>query len=127
MGRSAAAGLPLLVSIVSIVAAVGATAVVGRAFDLSFFILNMITMMGLALGIDYSLVIVQRFREELAHGRSVTDAVALAGNTASRAVLISGITVLISLAGLLVVPFDGHGEPGFGRDDRRASSRSSRL
>ncbi len=103
-GALVAAGLPLLVSIVSIVAAVGATAVVGRAFDLSFFILNMITMMGLALGIDYSLVIVQRFREELAHGRSVTDAVALAGNTASRAVLISGITVLISLAGLLVVP-----------------------
>ena len=103
-GALVAAGLPLLVAIVSIVAAVGATAVVGRAFDLSFFILNMITMMGLALGIDYSLVIVQRFREELAHGRSVTDAVALAGNTASRAVLISGITVLISLAGLLVVP-----------------------
>lgn len=103
-GALMAAGLPLLVSIVSIVAAVGATAVVGRAFDLSFFILNMITMMGLALGIDYSLVIVQRFREELAHGRSVPDAVALAGNTASRAVLISGITVLISLAGLLVVP-----------------------
>jgi len=83
---------------------VGATAIVGRAFDLSFFILNMITMMGLALGIDYSLVIVQRFREELAHGRNVTDAIAIAGNTASRAVLISGITVLISLAGLLVVP-----------------------
>ena len=103
-GALVAAGLPLLVSIVSIVAAMGATAVVGRAFDLSFFILNMITMMGLALGIDYSLVIVQRFREELAHGRSVNDAVALAGNTASRAVLISGITVLISLAGLLVVP-----------------------
>lgn len=103
-GALVAAGLPLLVSIVSIVAAVGATAIVGRAFDLSFFILNMITMMGLALGIDYSLVIVQRFREELAHGRSVTDAVALAGNTASRAVLISGVTVLISLAGLLVVP-----------------------
>ena len=103
-GAFVAAGLPLLVSIVSIVAAVGATAVVGRAFDLSFFILNMITMMGLALGIDYSLVIVQRFREELVHGRSVADAVALAGNTASRAVLISGITVLISLAGLLIFP-----------------------
>ncbi|MCB2412271.1 MMPL family transporter [Demequina sp. TTPB684] len=103
-GALMAAGLPLMVALVSIVSAVGATAIVGRAFDLSFFILNMITMMGLALGIDYSLVIVQRFREELAHGRSVTDAVAIAGNTASRAVLISGITVLISLAGLLVVP-----------------------
>jgi len=103
-GAFVAAGLPLLVALVSILAAVGATAVVGRAFDLSFFILNMITMMGLALGIDYSLVIVQRFREELAHGRTVGDAVALAGNTASRAVLFSGATVLVSLAGLLVVP-----------------------
>ncbi len=103
-GALAAAGLPLLVALVSIVAALGATAVVGRAFDLSFFILNMITMMGLALGIDYSLVIVQRFREELAHGRSASDAVTLAGNTASRAVLFSGATVLISLAGLLIVP-----------------------
>lgn len=103
-GALVAAGLPLLVAIVSIVAAVGATAVVGRAFDLSFFILNMITMMGLALGIDYSLIIVQRFREELAHGRTVTDAIAVAGNTASRAVLFSGGTVLISLGGLLIVP-----------------------
>lgn len=103
-GAFGAAGLPLLVALVSIVTAVGATAVVGRAFDLSFFVLNMITMMGLALGIDYSLVIVQRFREELAHGRSVNEAVALAGNTATRAVLFSGATVLISLAGLLVVP-----------------------
>ncbi len=103
-GALMAAGLPLLVAIVSIVAAVGATAVIGRAFDLSFFILNMITMMGLALGIDYSLVIVQRFREELAHGLTVIDAVTLAGNTASRAVLFSGATVLISLGGLLVVP-----------------------
>lgn len=103
-GALVAAGLPLLVAIVSIVAAVGATAVVGRAFDLSFFILNMITMMGLALGIDYSLVIVQRFREELAHGRTVMDAITVAGHTASRAVLFSGATVLISLGGLLVVP-----------------------
>lgn len=103
-GALVAAGLPLIVALVSIIAAVGATAVVGRAFDLSFFILNMITMMGLALGIDYSLVIVQRFREELAHGRTVMDAIALAGNTASRAVLFSGATVLISLGGLLVVP-----------------------
>ncbi len=103
-GALMAAGLPLLVAIVSIAAAVGATSVVGRAFDLSFFIVNMITMMGLALGIDYSLVIVQRFREELAHGRTVNDAITLAGNTASRAVLFSGATVLISLGGLLVVP-----------------------
>lgn len=103
-GALMAAGIPLLVGGVSIVTAVGAAAIVGGAFDLSFFIVNMITMMGLALGIDYSLFIVQRYREELAQGRSVRDAITIAGNTASRAVLISGATVLVSLAGLLIVP-----------------------
>jgi RND superfamily putative drug exporter len=103
-GALMAAGIPLLVGGISIVTAVGATAIVGGAFDLSFFIVNMISMMGLALGIDYSLVIVQRYREELAHGRTVRDAITIAGNTASRAVLISGATVLVSLAGLLIVP-----------------------
>lgn len=103
-GAFVAAGLPLLVAGVAIVAAIGATAIVGQAFDLSFFIINMITMMGLALGIDYSLLMVQRFREELARGRAVKDAVAVAGNTANRAVFFSGVTVLISLAGMAVVP-----------------------
>jgi RND superfamily putative drug exporter len=103
-GALVAAGLPLLVALVSITAAVGATAIIGQAFELSFFIVNMITMMGLALGIDYSLVMVQRFREELARGRTTADAVAVAGTTANRAVLFSGITVVISLMGLLLVP-----------------------
>lgn len=104
-GALVASGLPLMVGGVSIVAAVGATAVVGQVFELSFFIVNMISMMGLALGIDYSLIIVQRFREELAHGRTVRDAVAVAGDTASRAVFFSALAVLVSLAGMLVVPF----------------------
>ncbi|MGC4175915.1 MMPL family transporter [Demequina sp.] len=103
-GALVAAGIPLLVALVSITAAIGATAIVGGAFDLSFFIINMITMMGLALGIDYSLVTVQRFREELAHGRTPREAVAIAGNTANRAVLFSGGIVVLSLTGLLLVP-----------------------
>ncbi|WP_062384075.1 MMPL family transporter [Demequina iriomotensis] len=103
-GALVAAGLPLMIAIVSIISAIGATAIVGQAVELSFFIVNMITMMGLALGIDYSLVAVQRFREELAHGRTVKDAVAITGQTANRAILFSGVTVLISLVGMLVVP-----------------------
>lgn len=103
-GALVAAGIPLLVALVSIVMAVGATAIVGQAFELSFFVVNMITMMGLALGIDYSLIMVQRFREELTPGRPVLDAVTVAGSTANRAVLFSGITVVISLVGLLIVP-----------------------
>lgn len=113
-GALVAAGLPIIVGGVSIVLAVGATAIVGTAFDLSFFVVNMISMMGLALGIDYSLVIVQRFREELAHGRTVKDAVAVAGNTASRAVLISGGTVLVSLTGMVIVPSTIMVSLGFG-------------
>lgn len=103
-GALVAAGIPLLVSLVAITTAVGATAIAGAAFDLSFFIVNMITMMGLALGVDYTLVTVQRFREELAHGRTPLDAVTVAGSTANRAVLFSGLTVLVSLAGMLLVP-----------------------
>jgi len=103
-GALVAATIPLLIGGVSIAAALGATVLVSGVFDLSFFIVNMITMMGLALGIDYSLVIVQRFREHLAQGATVPDAVTAAGATASRAVLISGATVLVSLAGMLIVP-----------------------
>lgn len=103
-GALAAAGIPILLSLVSIAVAIGLTAVIGQAFELSFFIVNMITMMGLALSIDYSLLQVQRFREERAKGHDVLDSVTIAGNTANRAVLISGGTVIVSLAGLLVVP-----------------------
>jgi RND superfamily putative drug exporter len=103
-GALVAAGVPILLGIASIIVAIGMTAIVGQVFEMSFFIVNMITMMGLALSIDYSLIQVQRFREERAKGRSVIDAVTIAGNTANRAVMISGGTVLVSLAGLLLVP-----------------------
>ncbi len=103
-GAIAAAVLPLVLAGVSIVVALGATALVGQIFDLSFFVTNMITMMGLAVGIDYSLFIVSRFREERARGRDTIDAIGIAGSTASRAVLVSGLTVVVALAGLLIVP-----------------------
>ena len=66
--------------------------------------MNMIIMIGLAVGIDYSLFIVERFREERADGLDKVDAITRAGATASRAVLFSGITVIIALAGLLIIP-----------------------
>lgn len=103
-GAAVAAGIPLAVAVLVIVVAVGTTAVVGRVYELSFFVVNMITMIGLAVGIDYSLFIVQRYREERALGRSVYDAIGQAGATASRAVLFSGGTVVIGLVGLLIVP-----------------------
>lgn len=110
-GALVAAGLPLLVAIVSIVTATGVGAVVARALDsagvpISDSLTIFIAMLGLALGIDYSLLSVQRFREELAHGASLTDAITTTGSTANRAVLFSGATIVVSLGGLLLVPLN---------------------
>ncbi len=103
-GAAVAAGLPIVLALVSIVLAVGMTAVVGQAFELSLFVVNMITMIGLAVGIDYSLFVVQRFREERARGLAVVDSIEMAGDSATRAVFFSGLTVVIALSGLLVMP-----------------------
>ena len=103
-GAVAAAFLPIVLAIAAIIVALGATALVGQAFDLSFFVTNMITMMGLAVGIDYSLFIVSRYREERARGLEKVDAIATAGDTAGRTVLISGMTVVLALTGLLILP-----------------------
>src|SRR4029453_17747121 len=77
---------------------------IGQAFQLSFFITNVITMMGLAVGIDYSLFIVSRYREERAKGLPKQGAIAETGATASRAVFFSGMTVVLALFGMLLVP-----------------------
>lgn len=104
-GALVASGIPILIAISSILIAVALTVIVGQFFDLSFFIMNMITMVGLALGIDYTLIAVQRFRDELRDkSNSVMDAIIVTGNTASRAVLFSGITVILALSGMLFVP-----------------------
>jgi len=103
-GTLVAAGLPLILAGFSIVIAIGITALVGQQFEMSFFVVNMITMMGMAVGIDYSLFVVSRFREELLSGRDKYEAIEVAGSTASRAVLFSGMTVILALAGLLIVP-----------------------
>lgn len=110
-GALVAAGLPLVVAIVSIITATGVGAVVARALDsagvpISDSLTIFIAMLGLALGIDYSLLSVQRFREELAHGTSPTDAITTTGSTANRAVLFSGATIVVSLGGLLLVPLN---------------------
>ena len=103
-GAAIAAGIPLLLAVLAIVVAVGTVALIGRAFDLSFMVVNMITMIGLALGIDYSLFIVHRFREERRNGLVKEEAIARAGATASRAVLFSGGAVIVGLMGLFIVP-----------------------
>ncbi|MGH8519191.1 MAG: MMPL family transporter, partial [Panacagrimonas sp.] len=103
-GAVVAALLPIGLAVLAIAAAIGLVALLGLVFDFSFFVTNMITMMGLAVTIDYSLFIVSRFREERRAGHARLDAIELAGATASRAVLFSGMTVVLALVGMLLVP-----------------------
>jgi len=103
-GAIAAALLPVALGIVAIIVALGLTALVGQVMDLSFIVTNMITMMGLAVGVDYSLFILTRFREERQRGLSKMDAIGTAGTTASRAVFFSGLTVVLALSGMAIFP-----------------------
>ena len=103
-GAAVAAALPIALAIIAIVIATGAVAVVGQVFELIFFVELMIAMIGLAVGIDYSLLVVSRYREELAKGHGKISAITRTGATANRTVFFSGLTVVIALAGMLVVP-----------------------
>ena len=104
-GTIAAALMPIGLSIACIVVAMGITALIGQGFELTFFVTLMIIMIGLAVGIDYSLVIISRYRDELARGLDKYEAIERAGATAGRTVLFSGLTVVIALCGILIVPF----------------------
>jgi RND superfamily putative drug exporter len=103
-GAIVAGMIPLLMAIVSIVVALGLVALLSQQFELSIFIVNMLTGMGLALGIDYSLFVISRYREERANGRGPDAAISAAGATASRAVLFSGSAFVVALLGMLIVP-----------------------
>ncbi len=96
-----AAILPALVGGGAVAVALALIFGLGQITELSIFVLNITTLFGLGLGVDYSLFIVSRFREELAHGRSVEEAVAISIATAGRAVAFSGLTVSIGLIGLI--------------------------
>jgi putative drug exporter of the RND superfamily len=103
-GTVVAGVIPLVLALLSIFVALALTALVGQAFELSVFVTNMIFGMGLALGIDYSLFILSRFREERSQGREKLDAIETAGATASRAVLFSGAAFVLAMTGLELVP-----------------------
>jgi len=102
-GTLITAVMPLLLGLAAIVPAVGSVALIGHAFELSFFVTNVITMIGLAVGIDYSLFIIGRYREELGKGHDRAMALAIAADSSGRAVFFSGVTVLLALAGMLLV------------------------
>jgi uncharacterized membrane protein YdfJ with MMPL/SSD domain len=103
-GAVVAGLIPLLIALPSIVVALALVAVLAHAFNLSIFVVNMLTGMGLALGIDYALFVVSRFREERGRGREKLDAIAASATTANRAVLFSGTTFVIAMFGMFIVP-----------------------
>jgi RND superfamily putative drug exporter len=99
-----AASLPLLVGVIAVIGTFLALFLIGSSTDVSIYAINLTTALGLGLAIDYSLFIVSRFREELATGRRVDDAVVRTVETAGKTVLISALTVAVSLSALLVFP-----------------------
>ena len=103
-GSLAAAATPIVIGGCGVLAILASIFLLGHLTDLSIFVLNLATMLGLGLAVDYALFITSRFREELAT-RSVEDAVAVTVATAGRAILFSGLTVLIGLAALIIFPF----------------------
>jgi len=103
-GSVVAAGLPFLVAAGSILGSFFILFIITRFTEGSVFALNLITGLGLALGIDYALLMINRFREELAKGATTDEAVTTTIRTAGKTVLVSGITVAITLASLLFFP-----------------------
>ncbi len=104
-GALVAAGLPLLLTIMSLAASAGSLVLLGSVFDISIWAMNFALMFALALGIDYALFIVVRFRAALlGGGLSRTDAAGVTMDTAGKAVAFSGITVLIALSAVMLVP-----------------------
>jgi len=101
-----AALLPAIVGGCSVAVALALIFALGHITPLSIFILNITTLLGLGLGVDYSLFIVSRFREELPRHARVADAVVVSIATAGRAVFFSGMTVSIGLAGLVLFQFN---------------------
>ena len=95
---------PIIMGIFAIGVAFGVVGLLGEVWRWSFFVPNLMTMLGLAVGIDYSLFIVSRYREERRRGRDNLEAIGMSGATANRAVFFSGLTVVIALAGMLLVP-----------------------
>lgn len=105
-GALAAAGLPLLVAAVSVTLSYALLFMIGQVFPFSVFTQTIVTMLGLATGIDYALLMVNRFREELGRNPTARDAAAATVLTAGKAVAFSGFTVMIALSALLVPPLD---------------------
>ena len=103
-GSVVAAFMPVLVGGVAVVGALAVVRLITLFTDVSVFSINVITLLGMGLAIDYALFVVSRFREELDAGRDPSDAITTTMRTAGRTVLFSGLTVAAAMSSLLVFP-----------------------
>ena len=103
-GALAASAMPLIVGVAAILGAFFILYLLSLFTDVSVYALNLTTGMGLGLGIDYALLMVNRFREEIHHGKSVEDAVVTTMGTAGKTVFYSGLTVLVTMVSLIFFP-----------------------
>jgi uncharacterized membrane protein YdfJ with MMPL/SSD domain len=101
-GSLVAAGVPLLIGLTSVLAAIGLVAIPSQFVPLDANVNAVILMIGLAVGVDYSLFYLRREREERVAGRDAPSALEVAAATSGRAVLISGLTVLVAMAGMFI-------------------------
>ena len=112
-GSLVAAGLPVLTGVYTVIAAVGIVTGLTYIFDdITIYANNIVSLLGIGLSVDYSLFIVNRFREELARGRDHRTAIAMTSATAGRAIFFSGMTVMVGLMGMLF--FENTGLPSLG-------------
>jgi RND superfamily putative drug exporter len=102
-GALVAAGVPMLLGITAVVAAIGLTELLSHVLHVEQSITSVILCIGLAVGIDYSLFYVRRTREERARGRTTAEALQVAAATSGRAILISGLTVMIAMTGMFLM------------------------
>ena len=100
-GTAVAALLPVGMGIMTVLAAIGVTIWLSNVSELNQYALNIISLIGIGVSIDYSLFLVNRFREELSSGKDVRTSIAISLSTAGKAVFFSGITVAIGLMGML--------------------------
>lgn len=108
-GSIVAMSVPIITAVVSLGGAIALISLAANVLDMSSFVTTFAAMIGLGVGIDYSLLVITRFREGLHNYRSVEDSVAIAVGTAGRSVLFAGIVVMIAMLGLntIGIPFVG--------------------
>jgi len=113
-GTVVAAGVPVIVGVLTIACALGAAGLVGRTIPLSLMLQSVVTMIGLGLGIDYGLLLVSRFREARDEGMSRLAAGRVVASRGARTILLSGAAVMLGFAGLMAVPHQELRSVGFG-------------